>query len=156
MPNPAQLRDLSDPAILRASRDAMLEVLETMFFELPVAQLEIVDSPLAVPHIVRAGFRGSVDGAMYVALSCDTCARLTLSFLGKEPEEMAPGEQCDTAFELTNMLCGATLSRLEPHGRLAIDTPRHATGTEPPAGPWLRFPLEGGAIDVALHCSEGL
>ena len=156
MQNPARVRDLSDPEILQASRGAIIEVLETMFFELPVAELTLVDVPLPVPNVVRAGFHGSLAGVMYVALACETCARLTRAFLGKEPDEVAPGEQCNTAFELANMLCGTTLSRLEPQGRLAIEPPRHTDETETPSGPWLRFPLEDGSIDVALHFGEGL
>lgn len=155
MLNQTQCRDLTDPEILEAARAAILEVLETMFFEVPVEDLDLVETPNEANHFIRTEFRGSLDGVMHVALSCSTCARLTASFLGKEYEEVASPEQCSTALELANMLCGATLSRLEPNGRLTIATPRQA---EPHsvAGPWLRYPLDGGDVEVALRIGEVL
>ncbi|WP_321475374.1 chemotaxis protein CheX [uncultured Paludibaculum sp.] len=156
MRNQTEVRDLTDPEIHQACCAAMLEVLETMFFELPLDELEIVPAPAASSCLVRAGFRGTVDGVIHVAISCSTCTRLTASFLGKEAEEVVHAEECSTALELANMLCGATLSRLEPQGRLAIETPYLVDRNQHAAGPWLRYPLEDGDIEVALSYGEGL
>ncbi|QOY88655.1 chemotaxis protein CheX [Paludibaculum fermentans] len=155
-PKHEEIHDLSLPQVRQACRAALLEVLETMFFELPAADLEVVDAPEVSSCLIRAGFHGSANGAMQLAISCRICCRLAASFLGKETDEVSLPEKCSTARELANMLCGASLSRLKPHGRMTIETPQSIEAPAADSGPWLRYPLEGGFIDVALRYGEGL
>lgn len=151
-----EIHNLALPQVRQACRSALLEVLETMFFELPVSELEVVEQQAGESCLIRAGFHGSADGAMQLAISCGICGRLAASFLGKEEDEVSCGERCSTARELANMLCGASLSRLQPHGRMSIETPEPIEAADRESGPWLRYPLEGGFIDVALRYGEGL
>jgi hypothetical protein len=150
------IHNLALPQVRQACRSALLEVLETMFFELPAADLEVVEQPGSESCLIRAGFHGSADGAMQLAISCGICGRLAASFLGKEEDEVSCAERCSTARELANMLCGASLSRLQPHGRMSIETPESIEVPDRESGPWLRYPLEGGFIDVALRYGEEL
>lgn len=154
MQQQTQARDLSHRDVQQACRSALLEVLETMFFELPVEEIEEVPAPAEGSCLVKAGFHGSLDGMLQLALSCPTCVRLAAAFLGTDEAEIGEAERCNTAKELANMLCGASLSRLRPSGRLSIETPSAISEPEPDSGPWLRFPLEGGFIDVALRYGE--
>ncbi|MGC4053391.1 MAG: hypothetical protein QM757_29160 [Paludibaculum sp.] len=154
--NQKDMRNLALPQVRQACRSAMLEVLETMFFELPVAELEVVEQQAPGSCLIRAGFHGSAEGAMQVAISCEICERLAASFLGKDACDVSCTEKCSTARELANMLCGASLSRLQPSGRMSIETPDSIPEPDPESGPWLRYPLEGGFIDMALRYGEGL
>ncbi|MBN9662915.1 MAG: chemotaxis protein CheX [Acidobacteria bacterium] len=151
-----EIHNLALPHVRQACRSALLEVLETMFFELPVSELEMVERPAVDSCLIRAEFHGSAEGAMELALSCGTCERLAASFLGKEQSEVSCAEKCSTARELANMLCGASLSRLQPHGRMSIESPESIPAPDPESGPWLRYPLEGGFLDVELRYGEGL
>ncbi|MGJ5819004.1 chemotaxis protein CheX [Paludibaculum fermentans] len=154
--NVMEIHNIALPQVRQACRVALLEVLETMFFELPVAELEVVEAPVETSCLIRASFHGSAGGAMQLAISCQICGRLAAAFLGKETDEVTCAERCSTARELANMLCGASLSRLQPQGRLSIGTPESVDEADPESGPWLRYPLEGGSIDVALRYGEGI
>lgn len=143
-------RNLAHPALRDACREAVLEVLETMFFEVPLE--EDIASPVHEPDalIARARFDGSVEGWLCVAISPSCAGPLAASFLGVEEEETGDHERRSILIELTNIVCGATLSRLEPSGRLHIHQPVLVASPHPCDSPWLRFPLTCGSFDTAL------
>jgi CheY-specific phosphatase CheX len=142
---------LDTPAVRQALEEAVLEVLETMCFEFPI------DEPFpggppgdnAVQAVAR--FDGTIRGALRVALTGQAAKRLAAAFLGLEEDQIGGPETLQMASELANMLCGATMSRLEPHGRLRIAPPEAGWGGTPCAGHcWLHFPLEQGEAAVTL------
>jgi hypothetical protein len=143
-PRPA---DLSSPELWAVAREASLEVLETMFFELPLEE----PSPVQAP----APYHGSLEGTLEVAVARPSSARLAAAFLGLESGEAGEVEQRQVAMELANMLCGATLSRLEPDGRLKIEQPRIVGTAEPESKAWMNLALEDGSIQLALRCGAG-
>lgn len=139
----------------RALEEAALEVLETMCFEFPVAEPEAGGAPGGDTVRASARFEGSLRGVLHVALTADAAQRLAAAFLGMEEDGVGEPQVLQMASELANMLCGATMSRLEPHGRLRIAPPvAERGGARLRDGSWLRFPLERGAAAVMLLCEE--
>ena len=143
-------RNLTNPALREVCRQAVLEVLETMFFEIPLD--EDVPSPAHEPDalIACARFDGSLSGWLCVAISRSCAGPLAAGFLGLDEEEVGEEECRSMLIELTNIVCGATLSRLEPSGRLHIQQPVLVESPHICDSPWLRFPLSRGSFDAAL------
>ncbi len=133
---------------------AMLEVLETMFFELPEDEAVLLDSPPEEAVAATALFGGDMQGSLCVAAGPWAARRLAASFLGREDEStITEAEVRLVACEMTNMVCGNALSRIEPHGSFRIDTPEIG----PPGiarRSWLTFPLEAGAVAMYLNLAE--
>lgn len=143
--------DLSDPSLRSACHQAVLEVLETMFFELPVDAPLVSSSPAPSGTSAAARFGGSLTGALTLVLAGTAPQRLAASFLGLDDAEIGPAEWQSVVVELANVLCGATMSRLEPAGRLRIDQPVLLPVPPCPEGPWLGFTLECGRLDVHVQ-----
>ncbi|HPT27703.1 MAG TPA: chemotaxis protein CheX, partial [Bryobacteraceae bacterium] len=107
-----------------ACTEATLEVLETMFFELPVAQPKMQGKAPEPAVAATAVFSGDLRGSLCVACEPWAARRLAASFLGREDEStIAEAEVRLVACEMANMVCGNALSRIEPHGRFQIVTP---------------------------------
>jgi len=116
------------------------EVLETMFFEEAVpATCEHEWFQTAVS--ARLEFSGSHSGELRLCVSASAVPSIAAGFLGVDPEDLAPGQAGQVILELTNILCGAVMSRLWPESSLALDPP--ALGT------WL-----DGSADFAHHCFQ--
>lgn len=146
---------VDQPGTRHALEGAVLEVLETMCFELPVAEPEPGGAPEESAVRATARFEGSMRGALHVALTGEAPRRLAAAFLGLEEEQVGDQQVLLMASELANMLCGATMSRLEPHGRLRIAPPEAGRGGPPCEGRcWLHVPLEGGEVAVTLIREE--
>lgn len=142
------------PPGLREAAGGMLEVLETMFFELPLAPLREDSPPADVPG-AAVEFSGTRGGRLAVRLDTAAARRLAASFLGREDERTVTGPEIElVVLELANMLCGVTLSRIEPQGRFQIAAPRLESCAPEEAGPWLVAPLESGRVAVRLRCGE--
>jgi CheY-specific phosphatase CheX len=143
--------DLSNPALRAACRQAVLEVLETMFFEVPLD--EDLPSPAHEPEalIAKARFDGGLEGWLCVAISPSCAGPLAAAFLGIDEEDAGDEERRSILIELTNIVCGATLSRLDPSGRLHIHQPVLVESSHLCQSPWLRFPLACGTFDTALR-----
>jgi hypothetical protein len=143
--------DLHDPALRSACEQAVLEVLETMFFEFPIGDPVESQCPAPAVATATARFDGSLTGALCVSISESCPQRLAAGFLGIEDDQVGPAEQQSMVIELANVLCGATMSRLDPAGRLRIEQPVFGPPPAPLPGPWLSFPLECGQLDVSVH-----
>lgn len=142
-------------AVRQALEEAVLEVLETMCFEFPVDEPFHGGPPEDGAVHAVARFDGSARGRLHVALAGQAAPRLAAAFLGLDEDQIGGPEILSMASELANMLCGATLSRLEPRGRLRIAPPVAARGGAPCSGQcWLHFPLEQGAVAATLEWEE--
>ena len=159
----ANERCLSDAALQSACRAAMSEVLETMFFEPASGEIELTAQPPEDSRIVAVRFDGSLVGSLHVSLPQRCCAPLAAGFLGREEDELTETDQVSLVAELGNMLCGATMSRMEPAGRLRIQPPVLLPGPATLSQccsesglpePWLRYPLECGDILVSVRYGE--
>lgn len=148
--------------IRQSLEDAFNEVLETMFFELPV------DSPAGAAPVpgargAEAAFTGEtegrrIQGRYQIAVEPPMLSRLAQDFLGLDELE-PPGETQTTSVlsELANMLCGSTLSRLVPEARLRIAPPQPAgldALVAACAEPWIETPLECGRMWVRVEVRE--
>ena len=143
--------DLSDPSLRSACHQAVVEVLETMFFELPLDAPEESSGPSPAGCAATARFDGSLTGSLTMVLTGDLPRTLASSFLGLDEQEAGPAEWQSVVIELANVLCGATMSRMEPSGRLHIEQPRIVDDPSGSLGPWLRFGLESGELEVHVQ-----
>lgn len=123
-----------EPAAGDTIRLVAAEVLETMFFtEAEVADCEhawLKSAPCA-----RIQFAGSHCGEMLLGLSAEATDPIAASFLGLDPMELTAAQRGQVIQELTNILCGAILSRLWPESKLALSSPE--------LRPWQEWPDEG-------------
>lgn len=133
---------------------AVIEVLETMFFELPVDGPGISTGPPDHDVAVTAAFSGDLEGELSLACGHWAMRRLAASFLGREDDSTVTGDEIhQVACELANMVCGNALSRIEPHGRFRIATPE-LRAPDACAQPWITFPLDSGVISVRLEAGR--
>ncbi len=122
----------SGPAASDTVREVAAEVLETMFFtEAEVgelrAQLAAVSAPCA-----RIRFEGSHCGEMLLGVSAEAADPIAASFLGLDPMELTDAQRGQVIQELSNILCGAMLSRLWPESKLALGSPELTPGKSGP------------------------
>ncbi|MBE0657220.1 MAG: chemotaxis protein CheX [Bryobacteraceae bacterium] len=133
---------------------ALIEVLETMFFELPADGSTLAGAPPGAAIAVTAAFSGDLNGSLSIASGFWAMRRLAASFLGREDEStVTEAEIRQVACELANMVCGNALSRIEPHGRFRIATPELCM-PGPGSRRWITFPLESGDISVTLEAGS--
>lgn len=145
---------LMAPGLPEASGQAAggaLDVLETMFFELPLGPVREGEPPAggAEAHVE---FEGTFRGQIEVRLDVPAAGRLTASFLGREDERTVTAPESELVLlELANMLCGAALSRIHPQGHFRLGAPRLGRPeASPEQGAWLIAPLECGRVGFRL------
>ncbi len=132
---------------------AVRDVLGTMFFtdvvddqKLPVL---LGDQPLTV----RVGFAGETAGVLHLRVPAETAGVLASNFLGAQPGEPLTGEQIDEVVrELSNMLCGAFLSRHEAEQIFELTSPENVEHPGPEPGEIRRgMELENGCLELTLN-----
>jgi CheY-specific phosphatase CheX len=138
----------------RLLREAARDVLETMFFA-TVAE-GAVGEPLAEAHLAtRLRFRGAPPGEFRLRISRDAAQAIATAFSGRENEsDLAPGEVEQVLCELTNVICGAVLSRLEKDTTFELESPEAlapAPGEAPVSGVHCPLWLDCGRLDVWLR-----
>jgi|ERR1700678_171647 hypothetical protein len=130
----AQPRLDQEPAAGDTIRLVTADVLETMFFtEAEAAGCE--HAWLKAAPCARIQFAGSHCGEMLLGLSAEATDPIAASFLGLDPMELTAAQRGQVIQELTNILCGAILSRLWPESKLALSSPE--------LRPWQEWPGEG-------------
>lgn len=141
----------SQPVARAECEEALIEVLETMFFELPAGGSTLAGVPREAAIAATAVFSGDMNGSLSLASGYWTLRRLAASFLGREDAStVTEAEIRQVACEIANMVCGNVLSRVEPHGRFRIAAPE----LRMPEGwtqAWITFPLESGDISVLFE-----
>lgn len=143
----------------QALTQAAQSVLEMMFF----AGTEPGSPAAGLAELqVEVRFDGLRRGALILEMP-ERCARaMAASFAGVPEAEALPQEAVhQVAAELSNMICGATLARVEPNGLFKLSAPlvRPAAGRaalEPePSECWLQIPaMENGLLHLALILME--
>jgi len=113
----ARTEDLRATAV-----EALSEVLATMFFSdvVPVDCRHSLDGEWTS---ARVRFSGDPSGELLLMLSPGLAVVLSASFLGIDEgavTQEAAGQVCR---ELSNMICGAILSRVHPDSSVALDEP---------------------------------
>jgi len=139
-------QDIQFPEILGSTVD---EVLETMFFTEALATDCAHEWRIdAVSAHVR--FDGSHLGEMLITLSSQAADSIAPAFLGLDPSETTPEARGQVILELTNILCGAVLSRLWPESKLSLATPELAGSDVRIEGLHHCFALPEGMLSVSL------
>ena len=105
--------------VLDALAGAISEVLETMFFEEVVGDAPVPSEGLAA----RVAFNGAPSGVFTLAADRRAARSLAASFLALENSEVTELQMGEVIREMTNMICGSVLSRLEPQAALELRAP---------------------------------
>lgn len=95
------------------------EVLETMFFT-AVAEEEAGDDE-AQAISAKLAFHGLTSGEFGVRMPLPTARSVARNFLGFD--EVSDSQMAEVVCELSNMLCGSVLSRVDGHGLYALAHP---------------------------------
>ncbi len=102
--------------------EAAQQTLEKMFFAVP----DSVSADRRRPpgELIAAGllFHGSPGGRFGIVASEPLARVLAANFLGVD--EVSDTHVVDVVSELTNMICGAALTKLESDAAFALDAPR--------------------------------
>ena len=132
---------------------AAADVLETMFFS-PVMAEAALDEAMSAPALAaRLRFSGEREGTFAVRISTSAAESMAANFLGEETEQPASGQVQDVVCELTNMLCGSVLSRLDSKAHFDLGHPELVDALEAatPDSVSRAFELGDGAVAVFLH-----
>jgi CheY-specific phosphatase CheX len=126
---------MTDRVIDRSLPEAAQRTLETMFFAVPDS---VSASPRLPPGDLIAAsltFRGTQHGRFGVLVSEPLARTLAANFFGcDEGSEMASGHVTGVIAELTNMICGAALTRVESSAAFDLAAPKtfRLSAAEPP------------------------
>jgi CheY-specific phosphatase CheX len=156
-----ETRAIND-AMQSACIAATLEVLETMFFELPVEEPSTTEVLDPGPYgLAEVEFHGTADGRLRLAVADEVALLLTESFLATDAADTPQARLFQVLGELANMLCGNALGRFDPHGVYRLSTPTATQGQESdssryPATTWTCFPLEAGKLYASMFVDAPL
>ncbi len=139
--------------LLRGAVDA---VLETMFFSTLLGPAE-PDTGTAVLE-AHVSFHGRPSGSLAVCLSEPSARLLASGFLGEDEEVLTDSQPGEIVCELTNMLCGSLVSKLESEQSFALGSPelvgaatRADAARDDPPTVRQSFQLENGILTVTLR-----
>ena len=126
------------------------EVLETMFFTGVLGEsTDIPDNPVST----RLNFRGTPSGSFGLALSRESSRQIAADFLAEEAQTVSQEQVNEVICELTNMLCGSLLSRIETEASFELTHPE--LSAVPDHVEYSRnFELENGTLGVWLSLVE--
>jgi len=148
---------------------AVESVLETMFFTMPDGKVDLEQQPLPVHHRVGMTFTGAYWGNFELRITPDSARAIAENFTGAtDPDELPDEKVMEVVAELTNMICGSTLSHWasdkifslgSPHWIATAETPVDQHPESDPNKPEAvfhghrAFDLGGGllAADIEVH-----
>ena len=137
--------------------DAAAEVLETMFFTALVD--DAVPQLANVPWLsARLSFCGKTSGSFGVRVPQNTGRNMAANFLGLNGEALSDSAIGEVVCELSNMLCGSVLSRMEKGAQLKLSHPEldeANNGSQPDGCTVSRLlRLEDGVLAVWLKLEQ--
>jgi len=122
--------------------EAAAEVLETTFFT-GLSEGDGALRPLREPLLrTRVAFRGSPSGRLGIRVPAETGRQIAANFLGADAGETSDGRIAEVICELSNVVCGSELSRLEQESAFELLHPE----IEPPE-------TSGPRDNQAVRCS---
>lgn len=135
--------------------EAAAEVLETMFFTSLATEGEAAP-PITEPVICASlSFHGARSGHLGVRVPLETAREIAANFLGLEDAELTEARVGDVICELSNMVCGLVLGKLQSSGLFELTRPELGSGESgcPPNAPASSrtLALEGGVMEVWLE-----
>jgi len=102
------------------------EVLESMYFTSVLeASSHFTPLPVSQADLLAFGlrFRGVVHGSFGLSIGAAMARSLAANFLGEEEDTLSEVEVAEVVGELTNMLCGSIVSRIEGTTKFALSHP---------------------------------
>src|SRR5579872_3956525 len=112
----------------QALSQAAADVLETMFFT-NLAEEGVPAPLLTEPSLsARLSFRGDRFGCLGLRVPLETAREIAGNFLGLEGPELTEARVGEVICELSNMVCGSLLGRLERNGLFALARPELQSG----------------------------
>jgi len=110
---------------MKALRDAISEVLETMCFMCPVPLKEPPMHPDPGEHwtVVELGFGGQQAGSLRIYFPWALAVEMANGLRGETDLIPEPEETQDVLKEVTNMVAGSLLHKLDPEARLSLHLP---------------------------------
>ena len=137
--------------LLRQSVD---EVLETMFF---IREFDPAgQSPDESQVMALMDFEGSPSGSLRVSVNGKAARSIAADFLGEEEQTISQQQIEEVICELTNMICGSVLSKVEATALFHLSTPeivRQPQNPEKPLETAIRSTarVAQSAITVAMY-----
>jgi CheY-specific phosphatase CheX len=137
-------RPMPETIIPKVLQMAANEVLETMFF---LGAMQVDDGATGA-NVLRVAltFDGDPPGRLLLRIPRETAAALAANFLGEDPCAVSEQQVAEVAGELSNMICGAVLSRIEGTTTFRLATPQFLSADPP---------VSASAQTVHLDIGEG-
>ena len=147
-----ETRAVSAEELGRCLESAACDVLETMFFT-EASPAAAAPSPPGDFLAAVVGFQGTCAGAFTAVVAADAARMLAANFLGVDEDGVTAAEAQGVVSELTNMICGAVLSRLRNEGDFALSAPAAIRGELPPRSRgqvWRPLSIDGRLLEIGL------
>ena len=104
-----------------------VEALEQMFFVYPVESV-LPSSPEADSDVIcSVDFAGEPSGRLILRIAVVAARSIAAGFLGEDECGLSEIQVGDVLCELTNIICGSILSRIESKATFHLDSPRLLT-----------------------------
>jgi CheY-specific phosphatase CheX len=133
---------MSETTFHTALQESVVDVLERMFFIGPL------EEPLGEPEsssrsiAVHLDFDGDPPGSLTLRTTVAAARSIAADFLGEDGEVLSVQQVEEVLCELTNMICGAVLSRVESRAVFRLGVPQVLPADEAPT------PLPGYSPDA--------
>ena len=114
---------MTETAIHQALRDAVVEVLEKMFFIEATGEPGSDLAPGSQAVTVEVAFDGDPPGVFRMSLAGESATVIAADFLGEDAPSLRGDQVEGVAKELANMICGAVLSRIESSATFRLSPP---------------------------------
>jgi CheY-specific phosphatase CheX len=122
---------VNENAVRHALRDSVSEVLERMFFVDVLAESADPAADASSGEITAAlTFQGEPSGWFRLRLTTAAARQIAADFLGIDEVGVSDIQTSDVVRELTNMICGSVLSRIENSAIFRLDEPRIVAHSE--------------------------
>ncbi len=139
--------------IVTVLAEAVEEVLEKMFFARALADPSPVQNQSGSGLGARVAFEGMRAGTLTLRIDAAAARSIAADFLG-EDDDMVSGRQIkDVICELTNIVCGSVLSRLDTTADFRLEDPVLVTpgaASEERCKPAEAISLDKGSLSVVL------
>ena len=111
-------------ALMRAMKNAISKVLETMFF-LPVDFSDTVNTEEIQMSVTKLDFSGPFSGSFVLFIPEEFAVSLTANFLGKDKEKVSEDNVMETSKEVINMIAGSTFANLDDQAVFDLNIPEN-------------------------------
>ena len=111
-------------ALMRAMKNAISKVLETMFF-LPVDFSDTVNTEEIQMSVTKLDFSGPFSGSFVLFIPEEFAVSLTANFLGKDKEKVSEDNVIETSKEVINMIAGSTFANLDDQAVFDLNIPEN-------------------------------